>query len=307
MAYRLRPYLANATEEQLRARLDDICRNIYAFTSEAKLGVISPEDGGLIWSQKLTDLNLEFYRRGLDTVSFADLSDMPWKREALELIRRNEHLVPYLGKTGVFCKFGKIEHMRPLLGKGAMRLSPASFYHGSEHNAARRDNELVLHAHITPYDYDLGLIPAAILAHLPSRSWVTIKHAKPSNHYLNCMTVSFDFRYFFDFGNENGPANACVLIHDQAAFEDRLFRSVTMALPHWRVRSEMVKYVDPHFLITELPSGDDIYFIKSFRFLYQREYRLAAIPQDKNAASLGYLPLELGPLNDIAELLVISP
>lgn len=307
LMYRLRPYLGNADNQALRCRLDDILRNVLNLTPEAKVGMLPSDQGGSIWSQKLIDLHLECFRRSTKIEDIADMSEMPWNMEALELIRRNQHIISHFDKKNIFCKFGKIQWMRELLEHGNLRISPASYYSYSEHNIARRDDELILETYLTPYDYDLGIIPDFLLEKYPERGWGVINHIKPSNHYLYCLTVSFNPRYFFDFRGDDGIADACVIIHNPDEFERRLTAAVSQALNGWHIKTGMAKYVDPYSVVTLLPNhSDEIYFFKPFRFLYQREYRLVAIPPPREQNTLDHLSLRLGSLKDIAELMRVS-
>jgi hypothetical protein len=120
--------------------------------------------------------------------------------------------------------------------------------------------------------------------------------------------VKFDFRYFFDFAGEEGVADSCVLIHNQDEFIRRLIRSVRRALPDWVLRFDGLRYIDPYFMIDRLAhAGPDIYLFKEFRFMYQYEYRLIAIPPPGAEGKLDHLYLNLGSLRDMAEFIKINP
>jgi hypothetical protein len=306
------PYLQAASQEQLESRLADILRNIYTLTGDGKLGSLPPERGGLVWEQKLTDLNLEYYRRSQDMEAIARPEHLPFHQAALDLVKANSRLRCHLDRKPVFCRYGELRWMRELYEEGKLLLSPASHYLAAEHGLARQDNELLLTTFVSPYHYDLGMLHPRTAPHLPpDRCWLELEHRKPSDHYLYCLTVTFDFRYFVDFGAETAPAEACVLIHDQAQFEERLIAAVSRVLPSWHVSFGMVRYVDPYFIIEELPGvGADIFYYKNFRYMYQMEYRLVALPPRSAIhsleASLDRLPVTLGSLVDIADLLTLA-
>ncbi|MCO6413350.1 MAG: hypothetical protein J5I92_11435 [Thiogranum sp.] len=305
--YRLRPYLGNAGYGELKSRLDDVLRNVLNFTPEAKIGLVPPEQGGSLWAQKLVDLQVECFRRNTAIESLADMASMPWNKEALELVRRNHHLAPHCARKDILCKFGSARWMQELLEHGRLRLSPASYYSGEEHNVARQDNELVLRTYITPYDYDLGIIKGTFKDMCPTRGWGVVEHSKPSDHYIYCLTGSFNPRYHFDFGGSDGIADACVIIRDPREFERRLVKSARQALKGWSIATGMVRYVDPYFLLTLLPaSSEEIYFFKPFRFLYQREFRLVGVPPPDLIGPFRHLSLNLGCLEDIAELVHVA-
>jgi hypothetical protein len=120
LQYRIRPYLAGATSEEMESRLDDILRNLYCFTLEGKVGAVHPNDGGLVWSQKLTDFALECSRRRSKVEDFIHGWDLPFKSEALAIIKNNQHLRPHLDARPVFCKYGYEKFMRPMLEEGSI-------------------------------------------------------------------------------------------------------------------------------------------------------------------------------------------
>jgi hypothetical protein len=136
---------------------------------------------------------------------------------------------------------------------------------------------------------------------LPERCWAVLSHKKPKDHYIYCVTVRFDFRYFFDFN-----ADACVIVKDQDEFVRRLLEAVERELPGWNIRFENVRYIDPYFMLHYLGSaGEGIYFFKDFRFMYQFEHRLVAIPPSGFLGTLEHRNISLGSLSDIAELVKI--
>jgi hypothetical protein len=306
--YRVRPYLGGASEEQLRDRLSDILRNFSALTGEGKLSLLPVDQGGLVWAQKLTDLQLEYHGRNQDVEAAARPEHIPFNLAALELVRANSGLVRHLSRKPVYCRFGELRWMKALHEQGELLLSPASFYRAAEHGVARQDDELLLPTMISPYDYDLGLVDPRLAERLPERCWIDLQHKKPCDHYLFCLTVAFDFRYFLDFGAGGAPAEACVLIHDQLKFDERLIAAVRRVLPGWHVSLGGVKYVDPYFIPQMLPNaGDEIFYFKNFRFMYQREYRLVALPPPGGGNKvLQRLPVALGSLGDISELVTLA-
>jgi hypothetical protein len=305
--YRLRPYLQNASPAELQQRLEDILRNIYAFSADGRVAAVPAAHGGSVWAQKILDINLEFDRRNMTIYDFARFDDLPFKKEALQIILANRHHAHYLQQRAVFCKYGELRWMRELISGGNVRLSPASYFRGDQHNRARKDDELTLRTVVTPYDFDLGFVPPFLQRRLPERAWVVIDHAKPSDHLLYCLTAGFDFRYFFDFGSESSVAAGCVVIHDQDKFEARLLREARRVLRGWTVRFDGVRYVDPFFVLNLLPAKEnEIFFFKDFRFMYQREFRLVAVAPEGAAGTLQHVDLSLGPLGDVAELVEIA-
>lgn len=305
--YRVRPYLGNASDAELKARLDDILRNIYCFTPFGKIGPLPPDSGGTLWMQRLVDLQVELARRGVNIEGFGEFEKMPWNKRALELMDKNSAIAPHMRRAGIFCKYGDKQWLRLTREEGKIRLSPASYYQGNEHNVARQDDELALRTYVSPYDYDLGFIPDAMLAQLPSRGWGTIDEHKPSDHLIYCVTVRFDFRYFFDFGVWPEPAEASLVIHDQDAFEQRLLAAAAERLQGWWIKFDGVRYVDPYTVVSMIGcAGDDMFFFKPYRYMYQGEHRLIAVPPADYGLALTHLTLDLGPLTNISELVTLE-
>lgn len=142
-----------------------------------------------------------------------------------------------------------------MLECGILRIAPASSFVDQEHNTARRDDELTLTTHITPYDYDMGLVDNYFLRLMPTRRFATIHHKKPCDHYLYCVTVVFDPRLLFDFND------TCIIIRDQNEFRRRLMRFLKWRLPGWTLYFDQARYVDPYFVVQRIPSaGDEIFF-----------------------------------------------
>ncbi len=181
--YRVRPYLAAATEDELRSRLADVLRNLYTLTPEGKIGALAPSQGGLVWLQKFSDLLLEYKRRNSRLEDAVHPESIPFNRAALSLVRANQEFADVAGIRSVPCRYGELRWMRALYERGELLLSPASYYKAVEHGLARQDDELVLRVVVTPYDYDLGRIPPTLFAHIPPRrSWGYVDHEKPCDH-----------------------------------------------------------------------------------------------------------------------------
>jgi hypothetical protein len=223
--YRLCPYLGNATISELEDRFDDVFRNIYRFTKDCKVAPVANHKGAGLWLQSTVDLQVELVRRGIDIREFGRFEEMPWNRVTLELMRSNPSVVSLVDRQSIFCKFGEHQWLSRTLELGELRLSPASYFKTDQHNLARRSDELAFESFVSPYHFDLGMIPSATLQRLPKRGWYELREEKPSDHLLYCVTTGFDFRHFVDFGAWPAPAEACLIVHDQEAFEDRLMRA----------------------------------------------------------------------------------
>jgi hypothetical protein len=125
-----------------------------------------------------------------------------------------------------------------------------------------------------------------------------LTHRSATNYFAWYVTTTFDARLFDDF-----QADACLIIHDAAAFDERLFAAFERLRPHWIGAPSHIRYFDP--LRTEQQALAA--FDKEFRFTYQREYRFAWDPPQPEVADASLAPadLDLGNLEDIASLITI--
>lgn len=307
--YRMRPYLANCSPSDLVARAEEVFSNFYDVTPDGKVGALDLDNGGELWMVKLSDLRMEYARREMSILEVPELrsvfSNLPFSGSTLEMVERNVHLVPLAKRVGHICKFGRQQWLEQLLD-GKLRLHPASHYKDQKHNRARRDDELLLNIHVDPYSHDLGLLSSKLRDLLPIREWGWIELRKPTDHYLFCVTVRYNPRLFFDFKESDfAHAEACLVVNDTTAFENRLLAGVSGALPDWNVSFGPVAYYDAFCVNREFTSGRALYFLKSMRFMYQRECRLVALPPQATT-TLDPLDVDIGSIRDIAELFHFS-
>lgn len=300
-AYRLRRYLSGAPDQVLDERLNDIASNIFTFTKDGKVGLV--EEGARdIWAGLLTHLCAECESRGRDPVQVDSIRERTFTQETLAKFRQQPHALTRQVEGPVFCRYGDRQWMEALQAEGALLLRPASYYSRSTLDHARRDDELNYLSYVCPHDYDLGLVDARIASLYPSRSFGEILHRKPSDHYLYSVSAGFHVRIYADFF-----ADACLIIRDQVEFERRLAAAAKRALPGWHIEFGNVCYGDPFSKPVVLPNhGAQIFFLKHARYMYQREFRLIALPPENLTTPLPDLPLAIGSLRDITELVLLK-
>ena len=97
-------------------------------------------------------------------------------------------------------------------------------------------------------------------------------------------------------------SDACLIIHDEAEFERRLLKAFPAVTPSWHGTRKTVDYIDP----CNPDKPIDIYFAKHFRYAYQEEVRFVWSPPSLPIMMLPQFTINLGPLNDICELLLLS-
>ncbi len=301
LVYRLRRYLSGASDRILDERLTDIAQNIYTFTRDGQVGLV--ENGARdLWAGLLAHLNIECETRGRETVRPERIGGLTFTRENLAKFLQQPDVLRRSFDAPIYCRYGDRQWMEALQKDGAALLRPASYYSSSTLNAARRDDELTYLSYVCPNDYDLGLVDARLARLNPGRSFGEIVHRKPSDHYLYSVSTGFHVRLYADFF-----ANTCLVIRDQAEFERRLVACVRAALPDWYIEFGNVWYGDPFSKPVILPNeGAQIFFLKHIRYMYQCEFRLVALPLAASNKPLPSLPISLGDLRDITELVPLE-
>ena len=96
-------------------------------------------------------------------------------------------------------------------------------------------------------------------------------------------------------------ADTCVVIRRPDVFAQRLDNAAKAQLEGWYFHHNPIEYFDPY----EISKNQylNARMCKDFRFAYQREYRLLWMcPMSREAS--GFMYLDLGPLDDIAETYV---
>lgn len=198
-------------------------------------------------------------------------------------------------------KYGCYEQLCGALRRGRLRIAPASSYLDNAHNSAVRDDELSFTFYLhdpSPKDFE----PYAKFAPGPIKERfqgsIEITETTREDYYVFCLSAAYEPRLFADF-----EANACLLIQKPKVFLDRLMQITTDALGARGWSFQQVTYVDP---MTETGAGTPIAFRKNFRYCYQREWRAAWQPSSLEPPLQAHF-VEIGPLDDIAELIAFDP
>jgi hypothetical protein len=185
-------------------------------------------------------------------------------------------------------------------GVGNLRIAPASFYRDPSLNFSIRDSELEFTKEL--YDAKVHFPPKGDRS-IPKDQWIEmpiIGNVKAtveslSDYYISCFPSSYEYRLYDDF-----EANGCIVIKDTMRFANSLKARMEEFLPGWGFSYGGVNYQDPYHSVPKL----NIFFCKHFRYAYQKEFRFVWTPTTKTG-SLKPIFLELGPLKDYCELLVL--
>ena len=243
-----------------------------------------------------------------------------------ELCRKAAEVTSSRGTNqSVLVKYGKYEHMRQLLKHGQLRLQPATAYTSST-NQAIQDNEreFVLKGGWRPTApglnfFDRATVPTDIVegetegdvefvpifnAPELSRSQCAEVQLSMRNYWTYCLAGTLEPRLFADF-----EADACVVVRKKQLLE-RLLPVVHLHMTKVQVHLGPIVYLDPlgslnDALRRKLIASIPVHMIKSFRYAYQREVRLACVPFEP-LEDLEPLDIEIGSIQDIAELIEIG-
>ena len=301
--YRENRYCRHLSQKELNQRVRDLLLNMLRLTPEAKIGLPPLESEGKkaieIWTHVLEEMVLRHgpYPNGfspdiLHSEPFPDLvGELGTKAAGILASKR-------LRSDDVFIKFGKTEHMRSLVEKGALRIQSASYYATPDHNGAIRDDELSLPLSLALSRDDIikVVLNPQDVPNGPIEQRVDFTYNAGTDYWLYCVSSAVEPRLFVDF-----QADSCVIINDKVRFQRLLTLQSAAKFPNTGHRHGKAIYIDP---LRPSSAIIDVPMSKHFRYEYQREYRFVWRPV-KPMANVPYIELELGSLEGIAELVVL--
>jgi hypothetical protein len=281
--YQVHRYLGRMPDAELKARYDAIVRNLQSIVRDERDPIpIHTFLSSWYWYRKEHLTRFEFFLRGqplhrpLPVVNRRDICTAPARPRS-----------PNAGD--VVFRYGSRRRMQELLDFGQLRMLAARDYAQMERDPARQDDELTKHA-FSPGAYVSITLPDGTV----SRPTGDLRYSHSgTDYFVYCLSNEWDVELFDDFG-----VDACVIIKNPEEFARRLENVGRLVLPDWYFHHCPVEYFDTY---ERLPKERiDNAMSKDFRFAYQREYRFLFAGFGKEASGAKYL--ELGPLQDIAEL-----
>lgn len=272
-------------------------------TAEGKVGLVSIDESTRHWPEVWTHVLEEMrLRHGPYPAGFTRdiFHSEPFPDLVGELAHKAIPAVAAARSEGMrtIAKFGKRAQMETLFWRGAVRIQPASYFSAAEHNGAIRDDELLLKWSVVLSRADVvGLVqnPQDVPVNAGSQR-LDVAFKAPGDYWLYCVSASVQPRLFVDFS-----ADACVVLRDPAAFGRRLRQASAMAMPEAEFSEGEVTYVDPL-----RPTSAKVFVpsAKHFRYAYQREHRYVWLPPSQTER-LHHVDVEIGPIDDIAQLIVL--
>ena len=301
--YRANRYARHLDRPELNRRLRDLVLNMLTVTPDAKIGLLKMDRIGAElmekWTHALEEMVCRYgpYPAGFDRDI---LHSEPFPDFASELARKAAARMAAAGlrRGEVLIKYGKRHRMEELHRHGRLRLQPGSFFSRPEHNQAVRDDEMTLPlSFMLTREQILRLVvnPQDVPDDVTERR-LDVQFESGADFWLYCVTQSVDPRLFVDF-----EADACVVVRDRRAFSRRLLDAAKLPTAGADAREGRANYVDPL-----LPKSPKLFvpFSKPFGYAYQDEYRYCWLPRDP-VAKVEHIDLELGSIEDIAELVIL--
>jgi hypothetical protein len=284
--------------EELEGRTCDIFANITLLSAKGQISLHDFSAGGEYWMRVWTDVLEEFVLRyGPYPNGFANgflkrtLMVKPTHPETPPAKKAIDSIGGI--RPGRLYKFGKRQHLEPMLKKGYIRIAPASLYSDPSLNPAIKDEELSFSIKVRSKDVkDEDMHGNEI----PAFGNVEISFESKSNYYVSCFAANYTYREFDDF-----EANSCIVIHEPRKFTKRLLSKVRLIKPKFRAFASHVNYIDP---LNHFSGGINVFLAKHFRYAYQNEYRLIWIPEIPEK-DLEPFFIEIGDMSRFAEIVHI--
>lgn len=294
--YVANPYLLGCPDDRLAIRFHDVFTNQTELSREALIGIL-PVDDGNHFIRKFTHLLEEYaVRGGLPNLNDIPRTNVDYFADGGPIAKRI--FADYVEPPRPFLvKYGSRQFLEPMLRKGEIRICPASYYSDTSHNAAIQDDEVSrvfciptwrerlagknytdIQGHRIEYKHDDIVLPVVF-----------------DDYYLYSLCDHIYYRMPTDFG-----ADAALIIHDPVRFTQRFMSTFLAAYPDWEPLEGPVTYHDPYLDYTGFRVPE---MAKPFGYSYQREVRIAFKPRRRPAKKLEPVFLNIGQMDDYAELL----
>jgi hypothetical protein len=304
--YRVYRYMEHLSQPDLDRRAADVFVNLCDVNLDGKISISGPSGETFRWLVSWTHVLEELRLRSGSPSSElgfvrhvrAELPNVqsPLARKAADAARART-----LQPGAFLVKYGRQQHLRATLERGAIRINPASAYSDPSLNAATRDDELVFSIQPHPSEISLEVFDGRT-GRSKGRMFPiggVISKRSPTNYYVYCLSGSLAPRLFLDFDYE-----ACLVIREPDVFIKRLIVAVENSLPGWVGASFVMSYIDP---VRPDRTIEQILvpLCKHFRYSYQREVRLTWAPPEA-VTDLSPIDVELGSLAGCCELVELS-
>jgi hypothetical protein len=295
------PYLLGAPDDRLGSRFKDVFINFTELNHDAKIGLLPIGNNKHAFEEKFTHL-LEEY--ALRTGGHAPKEVLSAAASPLAKYFRNGEPIAkklfrdYVAPTTQFTvKYGRREFLEPMLRTGRLRICPASFYNHAGHNAAVKDDEIHRIFYIPTFRERLkGIHYMMFQGHrIEFGNDDLVLPIEAPDYFMLSLCDSIYYRMPTDF-----DADSVLIIRDPSRFAQRVISTFMARFPDWKPHYGPVTYYDPYRDFTEVRVHQ---MSKHFGYAYQREVRIVMEAQRKPRQALNPEFLDIGPMNEYAELL----
>jgi len=261
-------YMEAISDAELDLRFADVFTNQLLLCAHGKIGI-----GAGLWTEKFAHLQAEYSIRGRDFPNAAEIERrliVPSQASSALSERLKQDYPNGVPPAFTLFKYGKKEHLAPLIDKGSLRLMPASSYEDPSLNPATEDSELHF-----------------------EKIWKgeRTRYRSQFDYYCFCSSFLHLDRLIADFG-----ADSILVVRDPWGFFRRI--AETLNETSFQIYFKAVSYLDP--LLLDEAEVADVAVVKHMRFAYQFEHRFVAMPTAETPLEPRHL--ELGSLHDIATL-----
>jgi len=282
--YEVYRYLKNVSDEKLTKRYEELCRNFKVFSSNDRdIIPINIFHSSWYWYRKVHQTRYEFFLRGLP------VPDYPEPRGGITKPYTNIKPVSY----EILYRYGHLKSIISLYALGRTKIRPASTYKDGISSDPRTDDEKTKERW-----YVGGQLKIRTKNGDEIRTIGDVKSSiSACDYYVLCFSYDFEPLIFEEFDYD-----CCIVIKRPRKFALRLETELKKHFPEWYFHHNPIQYFDPfEHAKNECFSPT---MSKDFSFAYQMEYRFILDPLKKaeEIKSLPEFEIELGPLDDICEL-----
>lgn len=203
-------------------------------------------------------------------------------------------------------RYSSKKHITDLYNDGSLIVRPGSFYsRNKDLTDTQTDQELERFYEAHPSE--VKITDPKTGQDIPALGNVTFTTKSEVDYWQYSMSTVFDVRLFTEYG-----CDACLIIKQPEEYIKRLVNAFyqKVAGPHiWGWHHQPIHYLDQHD--PNLPPGAksvDVYFTKSIRYYYEKEYRIAWVPTLIPVRTIEdeLISLNMGPVKDICDLIILE-
>lgn len=305
LSYFKQPYLIQMPDDALDARFKDIFFNMMTIN---EIGQITPTHAmrdeafiTVLFTQIIEEIQAR--RNGLPAtlVDDARSSVLHYHKDAKSRGVRLFGNVNGVGDTNTLVKFGKKEHVSEMLSHGRFRISPASYYAQGNLLTSQQDFEVVRNFTFPSYVYrSMGKTSMRVRDGLIDLSGPDVDyHIMMDDYFLFSTCREIDRRMPSDF-----QSDSALIIKDAAQFTNLFANALSDSKSNFEVDHGFVNYFDPYRPMPQIKKHE---FLKHFKYFYQNEHRIVAIPKKKVGLNcLEPFFIEIGNLENLAYMVSLN-